>query len=99
MDPAYDVSQIPGLDRSVVSAKRYENSRIVQLNFKTKEELDTAIKFGIKLEYCLFLVTLPFEKPKQCLNCQGFSHFVKDCKNPVKCNKCGGDHNKKDQAC
>ena len=39
MDPDYDVSQIPGLDSSVVSAKRYGSSRIVQLNFKLKKSL------------------------------------------------------------
>ena len=54
MDPDYDISLIPRLDSSVISAKRYESSRIVQLNFKIKEELDIAIQFGIKIEYCLF---------------------------------------------
>jgi len=99
MAPDYNVSQIPRLESSVVSAKEYEDSRIVQLNFKTEEELDIAIKFGIKIEYCLFRVTLSIEKPKKCLNCQGFGHFVRDCKNPVKFNKCRGDQTNKDQAC
>ena len=70
----------------------YGRSRIVQLNLKTKEELDIAIKFGINIEYCLFRMTLPIEKSKQCLKCQGFGHFVRDCKNPVKCNKWRGSH-------
>ena len=34
---------LSGLESSVVSAKRYESSKIVHLNFKTKEELDIAI--------------------------------------------------------
>lgn len=99
MDPDYDVSQIPVLVSSVCDATRFGGSAVVQLKFRSKEDLDYAIKHGIKIEYCLFRVTLPIEKPKQCHNCQGFGHFAKDCSNPTKCRRCAGNHNIKVQAC
>jgi len=37
----------------------------MQLNKKIEEELARAIQFGVKIEYCLFRVILPIEKPKQ----------------------------------
>ena len=44
-------------------------------------------------------MTLVIEKPKQCLNYYGFGHFVRECKNPLECNKYGGDHINKNQTC
>ena len=99
MDTEFDVSQIPGLVDSVRGARRFGNSRVVQLKFSSKEALDLAIKYGVKIEYCLFRVTMPIEMPKQCHNCQGFGHLAHDCTGPIKCSKCAGNHSIRDQVC
>ena len=77
MDQDYDVSKIPILVSSVDSATRFGNTSVVQLKFISKDELNRAVKHGIKIEYGLFRVTLPIEKPMQCHNCQGFGHFAR----------------------
>ena len=61
----YDVSQIPILDSSVNSETRFGNRPVVQLKFISKDELDLALRHGIKIEYGLFQVTLPIEKTMQ----------------------------------
>ena len=69
MDANFNVSQISVLAKSIISATRFGNSRVVQLKFKTNDDPDNALKFGMRIEYCLFRVfTRPIKKPKQCLN-------------------------------
>ncbi|XP_065565804.1 uncharacterized protein LOC136030664 [Artemia franciscana] len=99
VDTDFSVFQMPVLVENVISATRFGNSRVVQLKFKTNDDLDHSVKFGMKIQYCLFCVTRPIKKPQQCLNCQGFGHFSRECSNPTKYSRCAGDHSNKDHAC
>ena len=75
MDQGYDVLKIPNLVSSVNGAPKFGNTSVVQLKFISKDELDRAVKHGTKIEYGLFRVTLPIEKPMPCHNRQDFGHF------------------------
>ena len=44
MDANFDVSQISVLVESVMSATNFRNSKVVQLKFKTNDDLDNALK-------------------------------------------------------
>ena len=66
MDTEFKISQIPDLFDSVISARRFGNSVVAQVKFRSKETFDLAIKYGVKIEYSLFRVTMPIENPKQC---------------------------------
>ena len=63
-DTDFDMSQICVLVESIISTTHFGNSRVLQLKFKTNDYLDHALRFGMKIEYCLFRVTRPIKKPQ-----------------------------------
>ena len=50
-----------------------------------------------RLRFCMVTCNVyPVVPHKRCHRCQKHGHYRKDCKNPVACVKCGGNHDEKD---
>jgi hypothetical protein len=89
IDKDFDASNISGLVTSVTNNRCFGQSSVAQLTFSSMEDLEHALRFGIKIEYCLFHVWKPLTRPKQCFKCQSFGYMARDCANKSKCSRCG----------
>jgi hypothetical protein len=48
--------------------------------------------FYKNLHYPVYPALPPAPAPQPCSRCEQFTHKTEDCKTPIKCNKCGGNH-------
>ncbi|KAH6919491.1 hypothetical protein HPB50_029521 [Hyalomma asiaticum] len=73
----------------VKSVRRLGTSENVRIVFATK----TAPEFII-LGYTRYRVFKYIECPRQCSKCQRFGHVAGACRLPMRCPRCGGNHNR-----
>lgn len=86
------VSRFQRLTYYDINTKTRVPSKTLKLFFNTTE-LPPRVLIGFKSHKTKLFVP----KPTQCFKCQGFGHMQRECRNSVKCVRCGEDH--KDREC
>jgi hypothetical protein len=78
--------------------KNNQEFRMIREICKSKEAIQKLINEGVKLDYYK-LKEEEFKKqirPIQCYNCQKFYHIAINCTSNQVCQRCGGNHLKKE---
>ena len=81
--------------KSNFNSPQYVDTPIVILTVATIAEVIDRAKSKVRIGCALYRVT-PETRPHQCHKCQEFGHSRGKCRNPLRCLKCSGAHNRAD---
>ncbi|KMQ86031.1 hypothetical protein RF55_15102 [Lasius niger] len=79
---------------SVARKKLGDGSLLIEVDDVTHEEMLRMERINVGWRKCR---VVDYVNVKRCFNCWGFYHIARNCKRPITCSKCAGDH--KDMDC